>query len=95
MTTRPPRRRSTRKNDDGTLKVRFRGRDDAPLSIADLRQGLYQLASKLEPYGREYRAKRATLYLVLVDEHGDEVHLNNSGEMSIFPYQSAADEHGV
>lgn len=94
MPTRPPRR-SMNKKDDGTLKVRIRGRDDAPLSMPELTQGLYQLASKLEPYSRDYRAKRATLYLVLVDEHGDEVCLTASGEMSIFPYQSAADEHGL
>lgn len=94
MPARPPRR-STRKKDDATLKVRIRGRDDAPLSIAELRQGLYQLANKLERYDGEYRAKRATLYLVMVDDKGQEVRINDSGEMSIFPYSSAADEHGV
>lgn len=89
------RRRTGKTATDSTLKVRIRGRDDAPLSMSELTQGLYQLAAKLEPHGRDYRAKRATLYLVLVDEHGDEVRFNASGEMSIFPYQSAADEHGL
>jgi len=93
MTTR--RRTGTKPPQDATLKVRIRGRDDAPLSIAELRQGLYQLAQKLERYDGEYRAKRSTLYLVLVDDKGQEVRINDSGEMSIFPYSSAADEHGI
>jgi hypothetical protein len=50
-----------------------RGRNDAPLSIRDLRQGLYELAHRLEPYAHEYRAKRATLYLTIVDGNGAEV----------------------
>lgn len=88
-------RSPAKKPADKTLKVRIRGRDDAPLSLSDFRQGLYQLAAKLEAYDQDYRAKRATLYLVLVDENGKEVRLNKSGEMSIVPYQSAADEHGL
>ena len=47
---------------------------------------------RLSRYGG-YRAKWATLYLTLVDENGQEVRINEEGEWTIFPYQSAADEH--
>ena len=86
--------RAGRNTKDSVLKVRIRGRDDAPLSMLDLKQGLYELARKLESYG-DYRARRATLYLNIVDDKGQDVRLNKSGELNIFPYPCAADEHGV
>lgn len=96
MTDRPPRRRTAKKPTvkkvQAGLKVRFRGRDDAPLSIAQLQQGIYELAMKLGPYGTDYRVKRATLYLTIIDRNGEEVSLAVSGEWSIWPYRSAADE---
>jgi hypothetical protein len=75
----------------GSLKVSIRGKDDAPLSMQDLRQGLYELAQKLESYAQQYRAKRAALYLTIVDENGAEVRLSKTGELTIYPYPSAAD----
>ena len=93
-----PRRRSKiaakQQPRDATLKVRIRGRDDAPLSMPDLKQGLYELARRLEEHGA-YRARRATLYLNIVDDKGQDVRLTPSGEMSIFAYPCAADEHGA
>jgi hypothetical protein len=90
---RPPRRKAAPKTTSSAgLKVRIRGRDDAPLSIAQLQQGLYELARKLDPYAADYRAKRSTLYLTIVDQNGSEVSLSVSGEWSIWPYRSAADE---
>src|SRR6266581_2220954 len=80
-----------RKPKPSGLKISIRGKDDAPLSMQDLRQGLYELAHRLEPYAHEYRAKRATLYLTIVDGNGVEVRINKTGEMTIYPYQSAAD----
>jgi hypothetical protein len=72
------------------LRVRIRGRDDAPLSMSDMRQGLFELARRLDELS-DYRIKAASLYLTVIDAHGDEVTVNRSGEWSIFPYECAAD----
>ena len=72
------------------LRVRIRGRDDAPLSMTDMRQGLFELARRLDEHS-DYRIKAASLYLTVVDAHGDEVTVSKSGEWSIFPYECAAD----
>jgi hypothetical protein len=73
-----------------SLKVRIRGRDDAPLRMSDFKQGLFELARRLEPYG-QYRIKSANFYLTIIDERGDEVTLARTGPWSIFPYECAAD----
>lgn len=73
------------------LKIRMRGKDNAPLAMSDLRQGLFELLRRLQPY-HAYRIKAATLYLTVVDERGDEVTLAKTGEWSIFPYECAADQ---
>jgi hypothetical protein len=73
-------------------KIKLRGKDDAPLSMQDLRQGFYDIARELEPFAA-YRAKWVTVYLTLVDEDGREVLLNKQGEWTIYPYKSAADEN--
>lgn len=74
-----------------TLKIRIRGRDDAPFSMNDLKEGMFETLRRLRPYGR-YRVKRATFDLVIIDEHGEEVSLTKSGEWSVFPYECAADK---
>lgn len=76
------------------FKIRLRGKDNAPLSISQLNQGLYEAMRRLSRFG-DYRAKWATLYLTIVDENGQEVRLDKSGEWTIYPYSSAADEHGA
>lgn len=86
--------KSTKKTDNTSLKIRLRGKDGAPLSMSELQQGLYDIARKLKPYG-EYRAKWATLFLTFVDEHGEEVVIDPKGEWTLYPYDSAAEEHGV
>jgi hypothetical protein len=72
------------------MKIRMRGKDDLPLSMSDLGQGLFELMRRLQPY-HAYRIKTATMYLTVVDERGDEVTLAKTGEWSIFPYECAAD----
>ena len=72
------------------LRVRIRGKDDAPLSMTDMRQGLFELARRLDEHSA-YRIKAASLYLTVIDAHGDEVTVSRSGEWSIFPYDCAAD----
>jgi hypothetical protein len=80
---------------DGAFKIKIRGRDDTPLSMRELREGLMEAAKRLEPYEQHHRAKWATLYLTMVDENGQAVQIDASGVWTIFPYKSAADEHGA
>ena len=87
-------RTSRKKSNSSSLKVKLRGKDDAPLAMNEFQQGLYDLALKVKPYGG-YRVKYATLYLTVVDENGETVVLDPKGEWIIYPYDSAADEHGV
>ena len=74
------------------FKIKLRGRDNAPLTMPELFQGLYDVIRQLTRY-QAYRVKWVTLYLTVVDENGQEVRINESGEWTIYPYQSAADEH--
>ena len=74
------------------FRIRLRGKDNAPLTMSELHQGLYDAMRELAPYGA-YRAKWATLYLTLVDDDGAEVRINEAGEWTLYPYRSAADEH--
>lgn len=55
----------------------------------------FEAIRQLLPYAEGYRARRVTLYLTVLDEHDDEVHLDPKGEWVIYPYKSAADEHGA
>lgn len=85
----------TAKYDTTSFKIKLRGKDNAPLSMQDLRQGLYDAARRLERYEGNYRAKWATIYLTMVDENGEEVQIDPAGEWTLYPYKSAADEHGI
>lgn len=85
---------AVKNTENSSLKIRLRGKDGAPLSMTELQQGLYDIARKLRPYGH-CRAKWATVYLTLVDENGEEIVIDAKGEWTIYPYDSAADQHGV
>ncbi|PPC99459.1 MAG: hypothetical protein CTY31_10675 [Hyphomicrobium sp.] len=84
-----------RKKDGGGFKVKLRGKDNAPLSMPEMRDGLYEIARRLQPFQDGYRVKRATLYLTVVDADGNEVLLTPEGEWTIYPYKCAADEFGA
>jgi hypothetical protein len=93
----PRRTRSssrTKKPDGEAFKIKLRGKDNAPLSMREMQQGLYEIARRLKEHG-QYRAKWATLYLTVIDEDGKEVVLDPAGEWEIYPYKCAADEFGV
>jgi hypothetical protein len=92
---RPKKAKTVRTTDNTAFKIKIRGKDNAPLSVADLRQGLYEAARKLEAYQDSYRIKWVTLFLAIIDEDGREVRLNDKGEWVIYPYKCAADEHGA
>ena len=84
----------SKKQKNTSFKIKLRGKDNAPLSMQELRQGLFDIARKLERYA-DYRAKRVTVYLTLIDEDGNEVRIDKKGEWTLYPYRSAADEHGA
>lgn len=83
------------KEESSSLKIRIRGKDNAPLGMDSLREGLIDAAYKMLEYKDGYRAKFATIYLTVVDEKGQPVRINDANELTIYPYRSAADEHGV
>lgn len=86
--------RKTAGGNSAAFKIKLRGKDQTPLSMTEIQQGLYDISRKLQPYG-DYRAKWATLYLTVIDEDGKEVLLDPKGEWELYPYKSAADEAGV
>ena len=75
----------------GRLTVRIRGKDDGPLSVALLKQGLYDLIGRLQSYSG-YRVKCVALYLTVSNENGEEVSLDGKAVWNIWPYRAAADE---
>jgi hypothetical protein len=89
----PARAAEPRKTGDGLLKIRLRGKDGAALSMKELQQGLFEAAKKL--IAHPCRAKSATIYLMLVDGNGEPAQIEGKGEWTIYPYASAADEHGA
>lgn len=90
-----PRARSSRTGNDASFKIKLRGKDNAPLSMQELREGLMEAVKRLERYEQDYRAKWVTVYLTMVDDNGQPVVIDRAGEWTIFPYKSAADEHGA
>jgi hypothetical protein len=85
----------TPKGENTAFRIKLRGKDNAPLPVHEIKQGLYDAARWLLENAQPYRAKWATIYLTMVDEDGKEVRLNDEGECVIYPYKSAADEHGL
>lgn len=83
------------KGDTGSLKIKLRGKDGAPLSMQNVRDGLYEALWLLGPFAPPYRAKGVTLYLTLVDEAGDPVVPPDGNTWEILVYGSAAEEHGL
>lgn len=78
-----------------SLKIKLKGRDNAPLSIAELQEGFLEAARQLGQYQTGYRAKSAAIYLTLVDDDGEPVRINEANELTIYPYKTAAEEFGV
>jgi hypothetical protein len=81
-------------SESSAFKIKLRGRDNAPLTMTEIRQGLYDIARALAPH-EGCRAKWVTLYLTMVDEDGREVCLDPKGEWTLYPYKSAAEEKGL
>lgn len=83
----------TRKSDTA-FRIRLRGRDGAPLSMPEVRQGLLEAVRELKRYDAGHRAKWVTLYLTLIDDEGREV-VPPEGDLTLLPYKSAAEEFGI
>lgn len=73
----------------------MKGRDNAPLTMPELRETVLEALLALKEYEPGYRAKSATLYLPMVDENGTQVRINDANELTFYPYRAAADEHGI
>ena len=94
-TNRPRTKASkTPKGTGSAFKIPLRGKDGAPLSMQELRDGIYEAARYLQQFDGTLRAKWATLYVTMVDEDGKEVLPDPSGSKEIYPYKAAADEYG-
>ena len=87
--SRPPKKSGT------ALKVKLCGKDDAPLTMRELREGLLEAAKLLKGYEAAYRAKSVTLYLTIIDDSGRPVRINDANDLVIHPYKTAADEYGL
>ncbi|NEJ60779.1 hypothetical protein GUK21_31900 [Rhizobium leguminosarum] len=94
-TKRGGRKASAPKDDNVALKIKLRGQDNVPMTIPELREVLLEAARELKQYETDYRAKFATIYLTLVNENGEPVRINQSNELTIFSYRSAADDLGI
>jgi len=97
MKPRIPRKpkRSAEQPETAALRIKLKGRDNAPLTIGEWRETLLQAARELAQYEPGYRVKSADIYIRLVDENGTQVRINDKNELTLYPYKTAADEHGI
>lgn len=63
--------------------------------MPERREALLEAARRLKEYEPGYRAKFATIYLTMVDENGGPVRINQSNEITIYPYKTAAEENSL
>lgn len=94
-TKRGARKARAAKRDITSLRVRLRGKDNAPLTMQELTEGMLEAVRQLKPYESGYRARSVSLYLTMIDDNGEPVRINDANEIVIYPYRSAADDHGV
>jgi len=86
--------RPPKKTGGEPFKIRLRGKDNAPLAMKDIQQGLLEAIRRLRRHD-DLRAKWATLYISFIDEDGKEAVPDAQGEWEIYPYKCAAEEHGL
>jgi hypothetical protein len=83
------------KSGTAAFKINLRSKDNAPLAMTELRDCLMEAVRELLKYERDCRAKSATLYVPLVDRHGQLVRIDAKNELTLYSYRAAADEHGL
>jgi hypothetical protein len=79
------------KVDSEPFKIKLRGKDNAPLTMREIQQGLLEAIRELRKH-ESVRAKWLTIYATLIDQDGKEIVLDASGQWELYPYKSAADE---
>lgn len=77
------------------LRIKLKGRDNAPLTMSEWRETLLQAARELLQYETGYRIKSADIYIRMIDENGTQVRINEKNELTLYSYKAAADEHGI
>jgi hypothetical protein len=97
MANRTPRNgtRSKLGDESAALRIKLRGRDNAPLAMNEWRETLLEAARILSEYELGYRIKSADIYIRMVDQNGTQVRINDKNELTIYSYKAAADEHGL
>ena len=93
--TRGGGRKAPPKDESSALKIKLLGRENPALSMQQVAEGLLDTARLLKQHENGYRVKTATLYVTMVDENGNAVRLNDKNELTLYPYNSHADEHGI
>lgn len=71
--------------------IRMSGKDDAPLTIEQFKDTLFDTARLLLPYHLTHRIKRAALYLTIVDMDGSPSSMTFDQDITIRPYECAAE----
>lgn len=89
------KRATAKKQDSNAFKVRIRSETGEPLSMQEIRDGLYDAARLLQSHKDCHRVKWVTLYLTVLDRSGKEILPDPTGAWEILTYKSAADEHGA
>lgn len=75
----------------GAMTIRMSGKDDAPLTIEQFKDTLYDTARMLLAYNSTHRIKRAALYITTVDMDGGLSSMTFDQDITIRPYECAAD----
>ena len=73
------------------MTIRMSGKDDAPLTIEQFKDTLYDAARMLLPYNATHRIKRAALYITTVDMDGSLSSVTFDHDITIRPYECAAE----
>jgi hypothetical protein len=81
----------------GGIKIKLRGRPEhgGLLSTDEIRQQIVDLAQKVGEYPAGTHFKWATFYMTPVDEGGNRIPHEGPRNITMTPYESAADELGA
>lgn len=60
--------------------------------MTQVRDGLYEVIRLLLKHKKGYRIQRTALYLTVIDEVGKPARISFDDEMTIYPYNCAADD---
>jgi hypothetical protein len=97
MKHRTPRsgKRTPETSEIAALRIKLKGRDNAPMTMSEWRETVLQAVRELLKYETGYRIKSADIYIRVIDENGTQVRINEKNELTLYSYKAAADEHGI